>query len=56
MTTPLLILGGLMSAWILCILVGCAIELRHHTKSKKLQRRWRDRMSVTSSATDRGNV
>lgn len=56
MTTPLLILGGLVSAWILCILIGCAIELRHHTKSKKLQQRWRERMTVTSSAADRGNV
>ena len=46
MSTPLLILGGLMSAWILCILVGCAIEMCHHTKSKKLQRRWRERMGV----------
>lgn len=46
MSTPLLILGGLMSAWVLCILIGCVIEMRHHVKSKKLQRRWRERMGV----------
>lgn len=46
MSTPFLLLGGLMSAWVLCILISCAIEMRHHVKSKKLQRRWRERMGV----------
>lgn len=46
MSTPFLILGGLMSAWVLCILIGCAIEMRHHVKSKKLRQRWRERMGV----------
>lgn len=48
MSIPILILFGLMSAWILCIFIGCAIEMRHHVKSKKLQRRWRERMGVNA--------
>ena len=55
MSPPLLILGGLMSAWILCILIGCAIELRHHVKDKKLQQRWRERMANPENASSANN-